>query len=504
MINKHPNSIKKSLRLLQVEKMVIILKELEHMKTILDFFNGYPNNDDKCDNTNNQNKPIKKNIAYLKNDIRDLEREILQLQGISNGLKNTESMLFIIQYDYIRTQIEDMLRVIQALYNKMQQLFGETLNQYLPYPVFGRRYSNNGIMMYLGNYYREMLKTFSPNHSNKLMLGWNYRTGFRYRVFVNRELQRENYKEDTYNDYIDLPYWYYELPILLPSITHEVAYISLRDPAPEMKVPYNNLKDALKDFFEDTNNVFVQKVQDILAYESYAEELSKVVFCDVISYKAHGVSYIHALFHDILGEKLAKDYLKIIHHGKKEKKSFKLTSNEWYFIQKKDHSILRLHFLLHLLQEEDKENNDYLSMLNMLNTLMPLNKSDMDNKKIQGNIGFSKIYTHHYPNLKGSYFSVQNYLAQLLIELKKWEKSNQHTISTINVPTESPPFDKLWNARYRVQQKFDNPKTLDEKKDMVVHQNMFRREIHTNISQIKYLKENQKKIDNNEFSIIYL
>ena len=36
--------IKNSLKLLQIEKMVIILKELEHIETILDFFYGYEKN----------------------------------------------------------------------------------------------------------------------------------------------------------------------------------------------------------------------------------------------------------------------------------------------------------------------------------------------------------------------------------------------------------------------------------------------------------------------------
>jgi hypothetical protein len=72
------------------------------------------------------------------------------------------------------------------------------------------------------------------------------------------------------------------------------------------------------------------------------------------------------------------------------------------------------------------------------------------------------------------------------------------------MPKQSPQFNNLWNARYKVQQNLNNPKTLDEKKDIVIHQNMFRREIHTNISQIKYLKNNEEKIKNNEISIIYL
>lgn len=487
--------IKKSLRLLQVEKMVIILKELQHIRTILDFFNGY----NKYQNINTakvgrkkdkeDNKPNKKNLAILQNDISNVVKQIEELRDISNDLMGKEDMLFIIQYDYIRTQIEDMLRVIQALYNKMQQLFGETLNQYLPYPILGRRYSNNGIMMYLGNYYREMHKKFSKEEMSKIVLGWNYRTGFHYRIFVNRELKRENYKENTYNDYIDLPYWYYELPILLPSITHEVAYISLRNPSKNIKKPYENLKENLRKFLDDKNNLFVQKVQDILAYKEYGEDLAKVIFCDVVGYHTHGKSYVNALFHDILGEKLAKDYLKI-KYDKKNEKSFEFISNEWFFIQKKDHSILRLHFLLQILPKDTEFNE----MKALLDSLMPL-----DNEDKLGMCGFSKIYYYDRPNLKASYLSVQNYLSQVLETLTKWYDDNKRNIKKIekySEENETPKFNQIWKARYRIQEK---------EEDMVVHQNIFRRLIHTNVSGgISYLKENEEAIEKNDESIIYL
>ena len=458
---------------MQVEKMVIILKELEHIQNILDFFNGYKA--EEC-----KEKPIKQNIAYLKEDIFALQKKIKNLKKINQDLDPSDLMLFLIQYDYIRTQIEDMLRVIQALYNKMQQLFGETLNQYLPYPTLGRRYSNNGIMMYLGNYYREMLKSFSEDNepSNKLILGWNYRTGFQYRVFVNRETKRENYKEDTFNDYIDLPYWYYELPMLLPSITHEVSYIALRKPNKKMKVPFENLKEEIKLFLNDKSNNYVQKVQDVIGYDEYGEDLSKVIFCDVIGLKTHGESYINALFHNILGEKLSKDYLKITHRGEKE--YFKILPNEWYFIQKKDHSILRLHFLLSL----SKDHSDYKNMKKLVNNIMPLTADDKPYP------GFDQTYRYNYPNFRASYQSVQNYLTQLLKRLEKWEKINQNKLDAI-IPPESPDFNKLWKNRYEVQRGGE---------DTVMHQNNFRQSIHTEISKIDYLVTSHEK---NE-SIIYL
>lgn len=483
--------MKRSLELMQAEKMVIILKELDNIKRILDFFNGYNDGQGNKGDEQFESKPIKKNINYLQMDIRALENKIALIRDINKDLENNTLILFIIQYDYVRTQIEDMLRVIHALYNKMQQLFGETLNQYLPYPVLGRRFSNNGIMMYLNNYYREMLKNFSlgDETESKLILNWNYRTGFQYRIFINRELKREHYNEETFNNYIDLPYWYNELPMLLPAITHEVALISLRKPSKKVEKPFEDLKLQLNGLLKNPNNNFVQKVQDIIGYDEYSDDLAKVVMSDVMGYRTDNASYIHALFHNMLGEKLAKEYLKIIHGTEKE--SFKIIPNEWYFGQIKDHSILRLHFLLFLFSHEEKENQksdstrrDYRHMKKILNAVMPLDDINSIHQ------GFSEIYKYNYPNFYSSYRSVQIYLAELFEVLVNWYTQNYTAIKNIPTIEKAPNFSRLWEERYKAQEK---------SKNLVLHQNNFRREIHRNkdVSGIEFL-------ENSSESIIYI
>jgi len=478
------SSITKSLQLMQIEKMVIVLKELKHIQNILDFFSGY-----KEDNETHESKPIKKNIHYLQKDIKALQKKINTLQSIHHNMSSDSLTLFLIKYDYIRTQIEDLLGVIDALYHKMQQQFGETLNQYLPYPILGRRFSNNGIMMYLNNYYREMLKEFSNTTDDKrspsqLILGWNFKTGFKYRIFVNREIKREGYNKESFNNYIDLPYWYYELPMLLPSVTHEVASIALRNPHEHIKEPFQSLKNELHNFLMDTNNNFVQKVQDIIGYTEYGDELAKEIMSDVIAFRVHKEAYLHALFHNVIAEKLSKDYLKVIHEDTNE--YFKIVPNEWYFNQKKDHAILRLHFLLYLV--EDKSSTSHSNMLKILNTLMPLD----NHHKIQE--GFSKTYQYNYPNFKSSYQSVQNYLMQTLNVLKIWHDKNREELKNIPTPKEenSPSFERLWEDRDKIQN--------DNTKNMVMHQNNFRQEIHRKISKINFLEEEKSK---NE-SLIYI
>lgn len=464
LLNNNP--IKTSLELIQTEKMVIILKELENIERVLDFFNGYNDYSDKyC-----EKKPIKKNIRFLRMDIISLQEKIQLLQEKHKSLQHSEDMIFLIHYDYVRTQIEDMLEVIHALYDKMRQLFGETLNQYLPYPILGRRYSNHGIMMYLNNYYRELLKSFSLNGQppKELILGWSFRTGFKYNIFINREIKRENYEEDTYNNYIDLPYWYNELPMLLPAITHEVLFIALRKPNRKLSQLTISLKKSMDKLLNNPNNQFVQKVQELVGYPQYTEDLTKLIVCDLVSHRVHGDSYIHALFHNTIGEKISKDYLKIVHNNQKEERHF--LPNEWFFHQKKDHSILRLHLMITLLEDKRKQTE----MLHMLNTLMPLNQ--------EVDFGFSKHYKEQQPSFENSYVSVKNYLEQLLATIQIWHKSNEKLIRSVQTLDEasSPNFPKLWEERFDI---------LSSTENHVVHQNNFRREIHKNVSGIEFLKD---------------
>ncbi len=473
------NLIKKSLRLVQLEKMVIILKEMEHIENILKFYEGHKK--EESTKPTKPIKPIKKNIKFLKEDIKNLRSKISTMKKINKELHDrdigTTNLLFIIEYDYIRTQIEDMLRVIQALYNKMGQLFGEALNQYIPYPILGRRYSNNAMMIYLENYYRNMLDKLSKKGDKpNLILGWNYRTGFLYRTFVNRNIKRDNYNDDTYNNYIDLPYWYYELPYLLPSITHEVVHIALREPNDKLSKMHKSLQKDIEKFFSDNSNHFIQKVQDVIGYDEYIKDLSKEIMCDLYGYKMHKESYIYALFHNVIGEKLAKDYLKVKHT--KDGEECEILPNDWYFLQKKDHSILRLHFLLAI----DKNNNKpFENMREILNSIMPLNITKKSNSNAVD--GFEAIYTYNYPNFKPSYESVQSYLEQLLQCFVKWFKKIDLKFNNIE---NSPDFNEIWQKRFDKLEEYDN-------QDIVLHQNYFRREINKKVSKIEYFEGNEDK-----------
>ena len=141
-----------SLRLIQLEKLLIISKEIDFIENILLYFKGYEEKESE-----KEKSFVYNNIERLEYDIDSIKIRVGNLTDINdNMLEFSEKLKFLLFYDYIQTQIEEMLTLLEGIYVKMNQLFGETLNQYLPYPTFfGRRFSSHGLMMYLDRYFEK-------------------------------------------------------------------------------------------------------------------------------------------------------------------------------------------------------------------------------------------------------------------------------------------------------------------------------------------------------------
>ena len=495
------NLIKNSLKLLHLEKFLIIKKEIGFIENILKYYKGYKDN---------RINPAKHNIDKLINDIDSLKYRIKNLEAISRKRKRTileedSNVNFILFYDYTKIQIEEMLLVIEALYTKMNQLFGEMLNQYLPYPTFfGRRYSSIGLMMYLDNYYQKVLKSLIvSNESNneykdQLVLGWSYNSGFKHKMLRNRDIQRVNYNYKTHNNYIELPYWYYELPFLIPAITHEVVSIAIREKNSKIRPAYKNFKHHIKKFFNDKSNKLVRRVSEILGYNWVVRELSKELFADIVSYKIHGFSYILTVFHNLLGENIAKDFLEIEYSRDGTKvHRYNIKANDWIFSAKREHNLLRLHLLLTLFKEFEENTSEYKEaieqMEELLNTVMVLDSQKEPNKD-----SFEYYYLTSNPGNKSTYNAVKNYMQQLYTHIKNYSLYHEIDLILCDVPEivtkdiKEPNSDKigvdfidLWKERFDVIKKDDTK---------VPYKGMFRFKIHKYISQISYLQDKQEPI----------
>jgi len=494
--------LKSSLKLLHLEKFLVIKKEIAFIENILKYYKGYEKG----------NLTISKvMINKLLNDIKSLQSRIKHLEDISKGNLNTifeqeSEVNFILFYDYTKIEIEEMLLVIEALYTKMNQLFGEMLNQYLPYPTFfGRRYSSVGLMMYLDNYYKTLLNTLLDPKANvsedKLVLGWSYNTGFKHKILRNRDIIRNNYNYGLYNDYIELPYWYYELPFLIPAITHEVVSISLRRKGGLFCSEYDDFKKRLQKFFENESNKFVRRIGDILGYEWVVKELSKDIFSDIVSYKIHGFSYILTMFHNLLGENIAKDFLEINYFDDITKsEEYAIFSNDWIFSAKREHNLLRLHFLLALFKKDMKAKKSNTkrakreeelteAMQSFLDTIMVL-----EYNKPAPLDSFEYYYLHNNPANLSTYMAVKLYMQELFYHLlnypfyhhidRQLEQEKVLCIVSQNADTSiGVDFQVLWDDRFDVIRRSSYTK--------VPYKGRFRLEIHKKISHIPYLKDKE-------------
>ncbi len=494
------NSIEKSLSFLQLEKLLIITKEVDFIKNILDYFCGYD-----CRDEDKNKKFLQENIKKLKHDINNIFKRIENLKDINTNIINKSSDIeFIIFYDYVRTQIEELLSIIEALYTKMNQLFGEMLNQYIPYPTFfGRRYSSYGILMYLDHAYESILKKLiePKTPENNIVLGWSYNTGFKHKILRNKDIQRVNYNYETHNDYIELPYWYYELPFLIPAITHEVVSIALRKKGSRLEDKYyKKFHNKLKTFFDDNSNRLVREIGDVLGYEWLTKELSQDIYADIIAYEIHGYSYVLTLVHNLLGEKISKDFIEVVYEddgNRIEKYNFK--PNDWLFSPKREHNHLRIYFMLSLLAMDKKQCNKEIKreeiiafIKNTLDLIIELIsnttfkktfncKASLENKKN----GFEKLYRENFPNYYSTYEVVKIYLKQLTDFLLSIDrkiiipKNLKKILKQINFID----FNPLWEERFLV---------INNNENKVPYKGKFRQFIHREISDIEYLKNNDE------------
>ncbi|NOZ91184.1 MAG: hypothetical protein GXO60_07885 [Epsilonproteobacteria bacterium] len=469
--------IGKSLRLVHLEKLIILSKEITFIENILNYYGGY------FDNTSSQDASPKKNIKKFFKDINSIKDMIKELEKINEEHK-TINIDFIIFYDYIRTQIEEILLVIDSLYTKMNQLFGEMLNQYLPYPTFfGRRYSSNGIMMFLDNYYQYLFSRLTNKDANNVILGWSYNNGFRYKIFRNKNVRREEYSYQTFNDYIELPYWYYELPFLIPAVTHEVIEISIRTKNSKLQESYKEFEKHINSFFEDESNHLIRYIDETLGYGWVRDNLARELFSDYVAFKIHGESYLFTLLHNLLGEHVSKDFLTVIYNKDGTKiNRYKFQPNDWIFTKKREHNHLRLYFLTHMFEKEGGDREYLTDIKNILNQIINLSESNKEN-------GFETLYKSNFPNYHNTYEVVKIYLKELYENIIKFpfkiDKSIINEIKNdINID-----FNFLWKDRFNMLKKYSKS---DEY--IVPYKGEFRKLIHKNFNQLTQLNHIEKDI----------
>jgi len=522
---KHSINIKESLVYIKKQKLAIILKELLHLKYILNYYspNSTEQKDDKTKSEqNNQeivdlNKLLKKLFSLFKQDIytdqhytgikedmstanrslEAIERSLEELYDyidflnakidISENQEKNDDIYFIILHDLIGRRINNALYIIELIYKKVYQIFEESYNQYIPKPKLGRRFSNNNLVSSLKYNYQYLISQLTPKNKkfSELILSWSYRN------YVHLEYKHDeftNSNSNRYGNYINLPYWYYEIPTLLPSITHEAIRIVLLQED-------NELLQYKKNITKDVNNYLAKPRSDIsftieedILQDKYS--LTNKVLADITAFAIYGNSYIYSLFHDTIGLGLSQLFRLNI-SGKKldiykdddtsidNNKTLHdiLTSNFDYKISSyklerlRDLTIIRLHILLHFANN----NNETISqMTNLLSSIL-------DRKETSRDYGLAEIYKN-YPHYTSS-FNIHAKAMKNIINLY---------INAINSTDILPKINKRFKNNIPIN---FNPLWKKYLHEGSLHRNEFRKLLHKKTLSI--LKKDIQEHDNN-------
>jgi len=454
---------KNSLVAIKQEQLLIILKELLHLQHILNFYKR---------GNKDLNSPTRKedmfsahsNLEKIQKELLELNERAIKLLKVYRDKEDSEyqNFKFILIYGYITQTINNALIIIELIYKKVYQIFEEAQNQYIPKPNLGRRFSNNNLLQALKENFQSLISMLAPNYNNSLLLSWSYRNYFQI------EQRQENLlfiNDNRYGNYINLPYWYYELPILLPSITHEAVRIA-------MLQDKNNIKE-IKEFIVKKVNKYIAKPDQSRKYiikEKILNPKNKLiekVLADVISYSIYKDSYIQSIVHDLFGVGLATQFnIKLKNNPIKQSNTlldiFHLEIKSWKFNKHRDITIIRLYILLNIA----KNNRSIDAIREFIESIIPLKNM---------RYGISEVYKNHphYYNDYIEYIEAYRDIVNLFTTIfnKKYKKRKEPVIKSIEKIIDKDKikidFNQLWRLRLKKL-----------KKDMVLHKNEFRKILH--------------------------
>lgn len=290
-------SILESMSLLQKEKLSVIKKELLHLRNIAGFYSG----DTKKSSTIQRDK-----MAQV--ICKELEGHIKQVSILFRRVTQNERYLllhskglipFLTRYDQLNLDIKELLKLVSFIQSKLSQFLQDGFNHYIPIPMTSKRYSSKGFLDYLKSYYEEILKITTNEETAKTispLIFWGHNISF--------TAEEPNYGNKT-RHYIETAYWNYEIPVLLPAMSHELGHILLNDGkrSEENKLSplFNYIYRQLKE-----NSIFVETS---MPKNKTANIFLDEIVSDIFAYMTLGNSYILTMAHEFMGKGFARMFL---------------------------------------------------------------------------------------------------------------------------------------------------------------------------------------------------
>lgn len=448
----------------QKEQNRIIVGELNNLNTIIKFFSKQGNKI--------QNRKLPRNIDK---DIQILITNVLKIETLLNKYEvfsEQNALMLAILYDKNKKEYVQIYNKINFITKSIEQNLFDSLNQFIPRPFLGKKYSSKALITKLNDYHEKLFLNITNKKVDfKVNNFWDFNDKFLCDI-------SSKYSD---NSYISFPYGYYELPYILPVMMHECSHIILKSS--------DIFQALLDDIDRKLNFILTNNIKTILSETSFnrlneiinTKEYAEDIVSDIISLKVYGLSYLLTFFHIAYGFDIHNEGVIV---SNDDFDDFKISN--WNFTTDKDFLILRFIFLLSILEldnnQEDKEIIEtirwYLQLFDMDN-----NKSYSLNTLIK-----ESLYTKKYPVIHASYNTNQAIVRIFLENLTKiYDKECLDGLISLKTKDfETIDFNKLWNSRF---------KNLNENKNMVPDKSEFRKILHSFLNNddskpyvLKYIK----------------
>jgi len=322
------NVIIKSILMLSQEKLQVLSEELNFLYDICNYHAGETNDESNLKKDLEDNfLNLKKQLVYLSDKTLEIDKKI-KIHFRRTDEDERELLYFI---DYYQRNINNIIKKLKLVNEKTYQMFRDGYNQYIPKPTPGRMISNINMTSQVEMSLYKRLKSFLvegesiENYSTQII--WEYEKFYKIKI-----------ERDTNIIYFRMSYWYFDLPYLIPALTHEMSHLALAKDE-EYKSNLEKIVNSIKNKVENSNILFIFKNKKIP--RNFIEFKINEILADVLSLLHHGNSYIFTMSHELLGYYFASTFSYSEHTN-----SINIAS--WNFNEKRDSAFIRLSVLLYV------------------------------------------------------------------------------------------------------------------------------------------------------------
>lgn len=288
---------------------------------------------------------LRLHLEKIYSDIQSIDDEINSLLKRTK-LDNSELMVLV---DYYRGPINEIIKQLKVINSKTNQMFRDGYNQYMPKPTPGRMVSNINMTSQIENSLEFRLKRLLQNNDIDGQPTISLSAHIIWEFTDNYEITTDQIKKDGHVlniVHFHMSYWYFELPYLLPALTHEIAHFIFKEKSYEENL--NRFRNEVDSKIK--NSIDIDPRIEELHDDSFITKLTEEIFADILSLSHHGVSFLFTMVHEFLGKELSDTFEVVDINYHKD-----INIAEWRFSKTRDSLFIRLSLLTHFVIKKKNE-----------------------------------------------------------------------------------------------------------------------------------------------------